>query len=187
MRTSKLQAVNELLRVVGDSPVDSLESGLFQAETAEAVLDRVSANVQMGDWDFNREDGLKLIPDANGEIVIAPNVFRIDATSRHIKTVQRGARLYNKTTHSFVFTSPLEVSLAYCFDFEDLPEAARQYILVSAARKFQMELLGSADMEKYTAEFEAKALATLQNFDSDSADYNIFDSDPESAFITNRD
>lgn len=176
-----------MLRTVGEAPVDSLQSGLLQAETAEAILDEVSSQVQAGDWDFNREEGIMFHPTTDGEIVIPDSAYRIDACNRGLKVVQRGNRLYDKTNHTFKFTTPIQFDVVWFLAFEDLPEAARQYVYLRAARKFQMLTLGSADLEGFTKEDEQKALIQLQNFDSDVADYNLFDSDPESAYIVNRD
>lgn len=176
-----------MLSAVGESPVDSLSSGLFQAEQAERVLDEVSLTVQTGDWDFNREEGIEFKPNADKEILIPPNVLRIDAVRPDLKVVQRGDKLYDKKAHSFTFTSGVRCAVTWCFPFEELPEAARQYITMRASRKLMVILLGSAEREGFTQEEESKALQLLQNADSDSADYNLFDADAESAAIFYRD
>ena len=40
--TTKLEAVNTLLGSIGESPVNSLNSGLVDAKTAENIIDAVS-------------------------------------------------------------------------------------------------------------------------------------------------
>ena len=47
--TTQLQAVNSMLSTIGEAPVNSLSSGLVDAETAETVLNEVSRDVQLND------------------------------------------------------------------------------------------------------------------------------------------
>lgn len=186
MLTTKLDAVNAMLRTLGEAPVDSLESGLFQAETAEQILDETSKIAQTGDWDFNREEGIKLFPNTLGEIAVPANTIRIDASSRRFKVIQRSGQLYDKANHTFIFKEPLACDIVWYLSWEDLPEAARQFIYLSAARKFQMLTLGSSELAGFTQEDEQRAFLRLQQHDTDTADYNLFDSDPESSFIADR-
>ena len=67
-QTTQLQAVNSMLSTIGEAPVNSLDSGLVDAETAETVLNEVSRDVQSFGWNFNTE------PD----YVFNPNSERVD-------------------------------------------------------------------------------------------------------------
>ena len=49
----KLEAVNIMLSCIGESPVNSLVSGLADAEAAELILNRVSKESQTEGWHFN--------------------------------------------------------------------------------------------------------------------------------------
>ena len=50
--TTKLEAVNIMLSTIGENPVNSLTSGLVDAELAETILGSVSKAVQSEGWNF---------------------------------------------------------------------------------------------------------------------------------------
>ena len=78
--TSKLEAVNTMLGSIGEAPVNSLTSGLVDAETAEKILDSVSREVQARGWSFNTDINLLYTPDASNanQITITSSVLRIE-------------------------------------------------------------------------------------------------------------
>ena len=45
--TTELEAVNIMLSTIGEAPVNNLDSGLVDAETAETILKNVSRDVQL--------------------------------------------------------------------------------------------------------------------------------------------
>ena len=53
--TTELEAVNIMLSTIGEAPVNNLDSGLVDAETAETILKNVSRDVQSHGWNFNSE------------------------------------------------------------------------------------------------------------------------------------
>lgn len=213
MSTTKLLAVNRMLALIGEYPVDTLPSTLPVASLATASLDRVSAEVQAGDWDFNREEQVRFIPNSAGEIILdtqywvvnsdgsitilddvpeeeplslPPTPIRIDATNKRFVTVIRGTKLYDKKNHTYVFPDEIECDVVWLLDFENMPEPAKQYVAIRAARKFAAEYLGSQSISALGEDDEFRALATLQSFDSDSGDFNLFDDDYDQSYIVNR-
>lgn len=102
--TTKLEAVNVLLSCIGEAPVNSLTSGLVDAETAETILNSVSREVQSQGWGFNTDYEREFTLDANNQIQIASDVLRIDMAERRtseLDVVARGSKLYNRATNSF--------------------------------------------------------------------------------------
>jgi hypothetical protein len=53
--TTKLDAVNTILIGIGEAPVNTLGSGLQEAEIAEVVLDNINREVQSKGWTFNTD------------------------------------------------------------------------------------------------------------------------------------
>jgi hypothetical protein len=51
--TSKLDAINSMLIGIGEAPVNTLNSGLQEAEVAEVILNTISREVQAAGWSFN--------------------------------------------------------------------------------------------------------------------------------------
>ena len=98
--TSKLDAVNSILIGTGEAPVNTLGSGLQEAEIAEVILDNISREVQSRGWTFNTDIRKTLTKDESGYINLPSNCINIDTTTllRDYDTdvVERGRRLYDK-------------------------------------------------------------------------------------------
>ena len=178
-KTTKLDAINSMLIGIGEAPVNTLNSGLQEAEVAAILLDNVSREVQSACWSFNTDLRYTLTPNTAKEIVLPSNTLVVDTTKlkRDYNTdiIERKSRLYDRTKNSYEFDGDVEVDITYLFDFEELPEVARRYITLRAGRKFQENILGSSELPQLPFKDEQAALINLRDFESQSADYNIFD------------
>ncbi len=180
--TTQLQAVNSMLSTIGEAPVNSLSSGLVDAETAETVLNEVSRDVQSFGWNFNSEPDVTAAKDSNGKVPLATNVLRADLASSETKYrsnkneyVQRGAFMYDKVQHTDIINKDLKLDIVYMLDFTQIPEVARRYITIKAARLFQERVVGSDNLSAMNRADEQQALFALKEMESENGDYNIFD------------
>jgi hypothetical protein len=180
--TTQLQAVNSMLSTIGEAPVNSLSSGLVDAETAETVLNEVSRDVQSFGWNFNTEPDVVVGKDVNGKIQLATNVLRADLASSVNKYrsnkneyVQRGTFMYDKVQHTDIINKDLKLDIVYMLDFTQIPEVARRYITIKAARLFQERVVGSDNLSAMNRADEQQALFALKEMESENGDYNIFD------------
>jgi hypothetical protein len=175
--TTKLEAVNIMLSSIGESPVNSLNSGLVDAEIAETILNGINREVQGKGWHFNTEIKMRLSPSLNNEIVLPPNTLRVDRAvyDKDQDLIQRGGKLYNKSTHSFTITAAVELDMVVLLDFEDIPEAARRYITIRAARIFQDRVVGDQELHAFQQTDEMQAWVELQDEEAQTADYSVFD------------
>lgn len=184
--TTKLQAVNEILAGIGESPVSSLSSGFITASNAEQRLDEVSKNMQERGWFFNTENGMKLLPDSNGYIPLPNNTLRADVSQYGGSLVQRGLRLYDNAKHTYVFTQPVSLDIVVELSWEELPQAARDYAKFRAKRLFQADYMGEPNLLQVQSQEEGASFQRLLQADSSVADHNIFDN-YEMASWLNRD
>ena len=178
-KTTKLDAINSMLIGIGEAPVNTLNSGLQEAEVAAILLDNVSREVQSFCWSFNTDLRYKLGTNSDKHIVLPSNTLVVDTTKlkRDYNTdvIERNGKLYDRTKNSFEFDDEVEVDITYLFDFEEIPEVARRYITLRAGRKFQENILGSSELTQLQFKDEQAALMNLKDFESQTADYNIFD------------
>lgn len=186
--TTKLEAVNTLLTAIGEAPVNSLTSGLVDAETAETILDSVSREVQSQGWAFNTNYLQEFTPNSDLQIAVGPDVLRIDMAenrSTTIDVVARGSKLYNRATNSFYFeaTAAIKMNTVVVLEFTDLPESARRYITIRSARIFQDRVVGSDLLHGFHQQDELRALVELKDADSLVNDHNIFDNYSVSSVI----
>ena len=190
--STKLDAVNVMLSIIGEAAVNSLSSGLLDAEMAETILDNITRSVQSTGWSFNEEIGYTLSPDSKGHLNLPANCVRVDLSQTESKYrnstfdyVQRGSKLYDKINHTYVIPDPVVVDMIVLLDFEELPEAARRFITIRASRSFQERVVGSDTLSSLTADDENTAWLDLLHAESDVNDHNIFD-DSSVSRVVNR-
>ena len=176
--TSTLEAINIMLSGIGETPVNSLESGLVDAEMAEMILNATSREVQSRGWKFNTERKYRITPVANtGEIVLPPNCIKADLSTElgEFDLVQRGSKMYDLLSHSYVINKAVEIDMVVFLEFELLPEAARNYITIRASRIFQDRTVGSDTIHGFQEKDEVYALAEMKDAEGETGDYTIFD------------
>lgn len=175
--TTKLEAINIMLSSIGEAPVNSLTSGLVDAEMAETILNATSREIQSRGWKFNTERNFRILPTPQNEIVLPLNTLRADLmkTSGDLDLIQRGNKMYNLKTHSFTVTTAVELEIVVFLDFEQLPEAARHYITIRAARIFQDRTVGSDQLHGFQEKDEVYAMVELKDTEGEIGDYTIFD------------
>tara|TARA_B100000768_G_scaffold171382_1_gene178641 strand:+ start:715 stop:1320 length:606 start_codon:yes stop_codon:yes gene_type:complete len=190
--TTKLEAVNSMLSTIGEAPVNSLTSGLVDAETAETILNEVSRSVQAHGWNFNSEPDYTVAADTSGNVVLPTEILRADLANSETKYrsskqeyVQRGNKMYDKIKHSFNIGKAIKLDVVVLLDFEVCPEVARRYVTVKAARIFQERVVGSDSLSAMNRNDEQEALFALREMEGDNGDYNIFD-DYSTASVLNR-
>lgn len=180
--TTELEAVNEMLYTIGESPVSTLEdNGVVDAITALSVLRAISREVQSMGWHFNTEPNRLLSPSyPDGYIILPDNTLRVDTTGRdaNIDVTQRGFRLYDRDNNSYKFDRALTLELVVGLGFEEIPESARRYITIRAARIFQARVLGSETLSKFSESDELITLSNLKDAEAQTADYTLLDDWP---------
>lgn len=175
-KTTQLEAINTMLSAIGEPPVNSLSSQRADSLIATQILNEVSREVQSYGWHFNIEYKVVMTPDSSGFLYISENVARVDTDpSQELDIIIRGNRLYNKVTNSYVFSSSITVTRIVMLDFEEIPEPARRYIMIRAARIFMDRMVGSEKHHLFNLQDEVMALGKMREYEMDTADYSIFD------------
>ncbi len=176
--TTKLEAVNSMLGTIGETPVNSISDTNalpVSASTAISALDELSRAIQSEGWCFNTEIDVTLTPSQDGTITLSADIIELDAIDTSIDIVQRGLSLFDRSNNTTVFDADIKVNQTRLLDWDSLPEPARRYITLSAARVFQARMISSRALESLITADEYKARALLQEFDAGSADRTMFD------------
>ena len=181
--TTTTEAINTMLTSIGEQPVtDEINlAGLSDASIASQILRNVSRAVQSRGWIFNTDLDVVMAPNNAGRFPIPKHVIRVDTTSR-LRTstkdiVERAGFLYDRQNNTDVFqdVTGIKVNQIKLLKFEELPEPARRYISIRAARIFHDRVVGSGELHRFFQEDEMQAWTTLLEYEGDVADYNIFD------------
>jgi hypothetical protein len=190
--TTELEAVNTMLSTIGEAPVNNLQSGLVDAETAETILKNVSRDVQSHGWNFNSEPDYTVAADSSGNVILPTEIVRADLANSETKYrsskneyIQRGNKMYDKVNHTYNIGKALKLDVVVLLSFDLLPEIARRYIAIKASRIFQERVVGSTELSQMNRNDEQQAYFALQEMEGDNGDYNIFD-DYSTASVLNR-
>ena len=166
--TTTLEAVNWGLAALGFTPVNTLEGVVGRdASTVQRAIENEARNVcRRGMW-FSRRD-LTLTPDGDGFLVLPANALKVQLPSddcpgsawarmsyREDRPTMRQGKVFSIFRQSYVYTQPLTVGLVEALGFEDLPDEARQYVMVFSALEANRSALRS--------EAVIKALSPLLN------------------------
>ncbi|SPA50604.1 hypothetical protein [Cupriavidus taiwanensis] len=184
MPLSRLEAVNMMLSAVGESVILVEVEGAGDFANCSAILDAATKAVLAKDYDFNTEVRT-LVPDANGNLLVGPEVLKIDPVDPYLKVVQRGTKLYNKADRTDVFTDSLDVNVTLYFPFEECPYHVQQRIVADATAKYQTSYVGSVAADNFLQRDRGEAIADSQASESDVDDYNMLDN-PDLAFLRRR-
>lgn len=163
--TTELEAVNIILSGIGEAPISSFVEVTADVSLARNILAEISRETQTEGWQWNTEDDFPLTPDAaKGEIKLPPTAIRVHFREPDDRELTiRGQRVYDRVNHSFIFSPGVRilVTLTLLLPFEDLPEAARRYITLKAARVFQERTVGSGTLYDFQQADEARARALM--------------------------
>lgn len=181
--TTELEAVNEMLTAIGTTPVNTLNTvGLTDAAIAKDTLGSISREVQSKGWWFNMSKQVTLSP-SGGQITVPTNALQISpalptygATGETAMFAQRNGKLFNLATNADTgWTGSVKADIIYLFDFEQLPEVARRYITVRAARVFQTKVLGDEALGVFTEAHEMEAWQILEGADASAGPSRIYE------------
>lgn len=185
---TELEAINYMITVAGLQPVSTLEvEGIPELTIAKATLTAVSREVQSEGWNFNSEYSYTLTPEAENNYILVPlNAISIDPSDDYYNYVVRGGKLYDKMNQQYTFDSTVDVDVIWYFDFDELPQVARDYIMIRATRVFQSKILADPTIYQFNMVDENQARARLLAADVDSGDYNMLTSSSDTRNMLRR-
>ena len=191
---TELSSVNSILGSIGQSPV----TRLYNEQNGELVfinpeisfvyqiLQECNIDVQNEGWVFNTEDKYPLIPDENNEIKIPDNMLRMDVSEgqvyRTTDVVKRQGKLYDKLSHSYEFTNPLEFDIVWKFDYEDLPSVFKRYITHMASRRAATQLVANPQLVQLLGTNEGTSRAACMEYECNQGDNSFFGTPSNTAY-----
>lgn len=177
---TELEAVNIILAGIGEAEVTSIEDTTIEdAQMALSILRQVSRELQTVGWHFNTDYDYPLTPNVDDKIAYPVGAVHVDPMPSSCKDyVKRGGFLYDREDRTFLFTDVTEVKckIVWLLDFEDLPQACRDYITYKAARRFAKNVMGDEATVQFSAQDEAEAKAMFLRDEAQRADHNMLTS-----------
>jgi hypothetical protein len=180
--TTELECINIMLAAIGEAPINSLLGTLpVDARIAQSTLTEVNKSVQSEGWSFNTETDVTLTRDGSNHVNLPADVLRVDANIHQhptIDPIQRGLKLYDRQNNKYEFDEDLICTVVYFRDFNEIPEPARYYMNIKAARIFVDRLVSDQGLRTYTQEDEVRARSILMETDLANGDHNMLRGDP---------
>ena len=151
-----LDVLNKLLSTLGEAPLQDLdeEHPLVPAAKRQMVS---TLHIELArGWWFNRET-ITLFPSPDtGFIYVPSDILSIDSVDTSHTLVQRGSRLYNVNTSSYVISKEIRAAIVRSIPFDDIPHNAQNLVAAEATVRFNLDYEG--DRQKLE---EAKAEARM--------------------------
>lgn len=176
--TSELAAVNTMLSLIGEAPVTSL-TGRISTEVAiaKSTLGEVSAYTQTRGWHWNTDENYTITAGSDGRFEWGSDWIRFDTPDgkySNIDVVRRGDYLWDRYNNTDIFTqTELKGSVVRFLDWESLPQAARNFIMIRAARIFMVRTIGEETRAGYAMDDERRAWHALEDEESEQSNANI--------------
>jgi hypothetical protein len=170
---TELDAINTLLGIIGESPVDRLSditvNEITDSTLARRTLAEVSRDVQAEGWGWNTDNNVPVVKDSlNQYLLDSRTLAAVFSPNRYPdgQYVQRGNRVYNRVKRTFEFGGDSDQALIIDqvitqLDWDELPHLAQQYIVIRAGRIFSDRYLNSNAIYVYTAQDEEYARTML--------------------------
>lgn len=189
-RMTFTNAINIMLSVIGEQPYNSVISGNVagDVEIAKSILGETSQAVQSLGWAFNTDIDYELQPNSDDQITIPSTCIRLSmkpCNNPEKRYVQRAGKLYDRILHTFTMSSTKKVDIVWFLSFDNLPETAKRYITIKAARVFQGRFLSSQVVHGFTELDEMDAKNNMTADEAETLNASILDT-WEMAMIVHR-
>ena len=169
----ELETVQMLLRAIGSSPVNNLESTHPDVANARACIDRVRKSVQKRGWWFNQDYNTVFQADAGGVVNIPKEITKF--VSDKVQYVKRGRKVYDAHEQTFVLnTDVCAIKTVRSLDWEDMPASIQEYAGYLACAQFVSDEIEDPNKQQKFEQLAGLAKLDVDAEDLDSARVNVF-------------
>lgn len=178
-----LDVVNECLSTLGESPLNTLSEPHAFKGAALAALSKANKQIQAPGWWFNVESITIKPAPVTGHMQLPGDCIKWDSGVRAPDTltrgtpapwaIQRGSRLYDTRTRTYVFTEEVEGAIVRLVPFEELPPTANDFVAAEAVLKFQSRFDGDNSRRQELAQSWATARTELRAEQTRQAKVNM--------------
>lgn len=172
---SELEVVNSVLSVAGDSPIQSLDDSYQPVFIIRRMINNVSREMQTRGYWFNTEYEVTLTSNTiTNKITLPFNLLKFEP--QDTRYVARGLSVYDREDRTTTIETDIVADIVLMLDFNELPQAAREYIRTKCRVQYNNEYFGETNFKSDLAfEFNmAKQYLDKENVENE--DINIFNS-----------
>ena len=169
----ELETLNMLLRLIGSSPVNSLQTDHPDAANAKSTMARVSKRIQRRGWWCNIDYNITLQPDTAGKVTVGEEISSLIADNHHY--ILRGRTMYDNLLQTAIFTENVLINRQVrTLAWDDMPQVMQETVAYSAAAEFVRDELEDPQKEQSLKEEAGKSYLDLKKQELEEGRYNIF-------------
>ena len=167
---STLDVINDCLASMGEAPLNTLLEPHELKGSAQKSLSRASRRIQSTGWWYNLEAATFSPAPVTGHIQLPGDTLKwqsgVRTSDQLVRNqpkpwlVERGLRLYDTRSRTFVITEDVTGELVREVPFEDLPAVINDFVAAEAVLKFQSNF--DADNNKRAELTQAWQLARIE-------------------------
>jgi len=171
---AELEAVNEILSAIGESPVSTLEGDAnTDVVSARRILGKINRIEQSRGWTFNIDD-VVLTPDVFSNMIrFMPSYLRLTSAGG-TPYVNRGGYVYDRLNKTDRFTAPITVELISLKEFDEMPDVFRSYIVTKAAKEFNIRYFGANEIDTVLGNDLIDLERLINEYELDYGAFNVF-------------
>lgn len=166
----KLEALNMILRRLGESTVTSIDVPYPTVSIALPALEEARQTLLLEEWYFNKFEWRNLIPDQTGRVEVPPEVLMAYPAKPEVYTY--AGRFIRYTKDGQHVNEPVECRVVMDIDFEELPRQAQLYAVYHAAYTTYVQDFGMDDIAQSIQQEAAAAYMTLSAQHTRHRSYN---------------
>lgn len=193
---TELQAVNQMLRSIGEQPVQQLDGSQIDSEQAYQVLLEESRRIQSMGWHCNTRRGVTLTADDNNQFIVSANILSVDTVnpdsprrtaSPNYSSIYNTSVRRNSSDDNYVLydidndtdtwangPDTLTVDIIEYLEYDNLSPLLQIYIYKSAAHIYQKTSMQSQVLFQFTQEDVQSSMNDALQEDARTADRNMF-------------
>lgn len=176
-----------MLSVIGEAAVDTLDDNtLMESSYALSLLRRETRALQLAGWSFNTDEGLPLSPLPDGTIPLPAATLSLKFVGSDTGgyLVYRGGKVYDRVNNTFEIGRTVYADVVSLLPYEDMPEGARYFVMIRAARMFQDTNLGDSALHQFEARDELTAQTEFLSRETEDQHYNVNRDSPSVRSVT---
>lgn len=167
---TELELVNHILQIAGEDQTATLVTSHPAVIAARSALSSYNKEFQGTGWYFNRDFGMKLLPDVDGKVAVPDNALSFQVTScllqrsspfEQARFVRRGSFVYDTVKHTNVINMAVWADLIVLLDYADLPPQAGTYLKHLAGERYFLDVDGDISQTRELSGRTARARAEL--------------------------
>lgn len=177
MAISRIDAINRILIAMGEALVQTVDPDPdSESATISFLIDYHTRELCNYKWHWNTKY-VTLTRDVNNELLLPTGTLQFGPPPEWRNQIaKRGDKVFNRIDNTFEFSCDIhDVEIVESLDFDDIPDAAQNWVVAWAGRQSVEGITGSSERAGFTQDDINNAFSILQSDQADTSAATMFD------------